>query len=130
MTPNPPDARIWRLVGDPLVRGADEGPLAGLTVAVKDVVAVAGFAVGAGVPAWLAGAEAEPRYAAALQRLLDAGASVAGIARTDQLAYSLAGTNEHYGAPPNPAVRQAIPGGSSSGSAAAVALGAADLGLG
>src|SRR3954470_20507980 len=106
MTSNLPGARIWRVVGDPLVPGATEGPLAGLTVAVKDVVAVAGFAVGAGVPAWLAGAEPEPRHAVALQRLLGAGASVAGIARTDQLAYSLAGTNEHYEAPPNPAVPQ------------------------
>jgi amidase len=125
-----PDGRIWRLVGDPLVRGADGGSLAGLTVAVKDVVAVAGFAVGAGVPAWLEGAEPEPRHAVALERLLDAGARVAGIARTDQLAYSLAGTNEHYGAPPNAAVSGAMPGGSTSGSAAAVALGEADLGLG
>jgi Asp-tRNA(Asn)/Glu-tRNA(Gln) amidotransferase A subunit family amidase len=130
MTSYPVDQRIWRVVGDPLVPGTAEGPLAGLTLAVKDVVAVAGFAVGAGVPAWLEDAEPEPRHAVALQRLLAAGAGVAGIARTDQLAYSLAGTNEHYGAPPNPAVPEAIPGGSTSGSAAAVALGEADLGLG
>jgi Amidase len=98
-------------------------------------MAVAGFAVGAGVPTWLDGADPEPRHAVALQRLLDAGASVAGIARTDQLAYSLAGTNEHDiietgGVPPNVAVPGAVPGGSTSGSSAAVALGAADLGLG
>ena len=135
MSASEPDARIWRVVGDPLVPGAGEGPLAGLTVAVKDVVAVAGFAVGAGVPAWLEAAEPERRHAVALQRLLRAGASVRGIARTDQLAYSLAGTNEHDiretgGAPPNAAVPGAVPGGSTSGSAAAVALGAADLGLG
>jgi Asp-tRNA(Asn)/Glu-tRNA(Gln) amidotransferase A subunit family amidase len=130
VTPNLPDARIWRVVGDPLVHGADEGPLAGLTVAVKDVFAVAGLTVGAGVPGWLAGAKPEPRHATAVQRLLDAGASVRGIARTDQLAYSLAGTNEHYGPPPNAATPGSIPGGSTSGSAAAVALGEADLGLG
>src|SRR3954471_14491186 len=129
------DPRIWRISGDPLVAGAGTGPLAGLTVAVKDVIAVAGHAVGAGVPARLAEARPELRHAAAVRRLLEAGADVQGIARTDQLAYSLAGTNEHDiretgGAPTNVAVPGAIPGGSSSGSAAAVALGEADVGLG
>jgi amidase len=132
---SPPDPRIWRVVGEPHVPGAGAGPLVGLTVAVKDVFAVAGHPVGAGVPAWLDGAEPEAEHAVAVRRLLDGGASVRGIARTDQLAYSLAGTNEHDirqtgGAPPNVAVPGAIPGGSSSGSAAAVALGEADIGLG
>jgi amidase len=129
------DPRIWRISGDPLLAGASTGPLAGLTVAVKDVIAVAGHVVGAGVPARLAEAQPEPRHAAVVRRLLEAGADVQGITRTDQLAYSLAGTNEHDiretgGAPPNVAVPGAIPGGSSSGSAAAVAHGEADIGLG
>jgi amidase len=124
------DPRVWRVVGGPLVAGAPAGPLAGLTVAVKDVIAVAGHRLGAGVPSLLAAGRPQPWHAPALARLLAAGASVRGIARTDQLAYSLAGVNEHYPPPPNAAVPGAVPGGSSSGSASAVALREADIGLG
>lgn len=124
------DARVWRVLGDPLVPRTAAGPLAGRTVAVKDLFAVAGQRVGAGNPTWIAGAEVEPGHAAAVARLLAAGADVRGIARTDELAYSLAGTNAHTGAPPNPRAPGRVPGGSSSGAAAAVALGHADVGLG
>lgn len=124
------DRRIWRVVGDPLVRGSQRGPLRGHSVAVKDLYAVAGQPIGAGNPAWLAQAPIEPRHAAAVQRLLDAGADVRGIARTDEFAYSLAGANAHYGSPPNPRAPYRIPGGSSSGSASAVSLGQASIGLG
>jgi amidase len=124
------DPRVWRVVGYPLVPAAATGLLTGLTVAVKDVVAVQGHRLGAGVPALLEAGHPQPRSAPALARLLAAGASVRGIAQPDQLAYSLAGTNEHYGPPPNPAVPGAVPGGSSSGSASAVALREADIGLG
>jgi Asp-tRNA(Asn)/Glu-tRNA(Gln) amidotransferase A subunit family amidase len=124
------DPTIWREVGAPLVAGAPSGPLAGLTVAVKDLFAVRGHPIGAGNPTWLAGAGPEPRHAAAVAALLDAGADVTGIARTDEFAYSLAGTNAHDGTPPNPAAPDRIPGGSSSGPAAAVATGQVDVGLG
>lgn len=124
------DRRIWRVVGDPLVAGALDGPLRGHAVAVKDLYAVAGQPVGAGNPARLAAAPVQPRHADAVRRLLDAGADVRGIARTDEFAYSLAGTNAHYGTPPNPRAPYRIPGGSSSGSASAVALGHATIGLG
>lgn len=53
-----------------------------------------------------------------------------GIAQTDEFAYSLAGANDHYGTPPNPAAPGRLPGGSSSGPAAAVALGEVSVGLG
>ena len=129
VAPQTYDASVWRAVGDPLVSGAGDGPLRGVSLAVKDLFAVAGFPIGAGVPAYRAQARVEPRHAAAVQRLLDAGAVVRGIAATDQLAYSLAGDNAHYGTPVNPVVPGALPGGSSSGSAVAVSLGAADLGL-
>ncbi|WP_423921633.1 AtzH-like domain-containing protein [Frigoribacterium sp. 2-23] len=105
-------------------------PLAGRTVAVKDLFAVAGHAIGAGVPAYLAGAPVETVHAPAVQALLDAGASVLGIAQTDEFAYSIAGRNSAYGTPPNPAVPGGVSGGSSSGPASAVALGQADIGLG
>ena len=124
------DTRIWRVVGDPLVPPTSEGPLTDQTVAVKDLYAVAGHPIGAGNPAWLARARPEPQHAVAVSRLLAAGASLRGIARTDELAYSLAGTNPHYGTPPNPGAPHRIPGGSSSGSASAVALGHATVGLG
>lgn len=124
------DTRIWRVVGDPLVPPTGDGPLAGQTVAVKDLYAVAGHPIGAGNPAWLAKAAPEPEHAYAVGRLLAAGAAIRGIARTDELAYSLAGTNAHYGTPPNPKAQHRIPGGSSNGSASAVSLGHATIGLG
>lgn len=124
------DPTVWRVVGDPLVAGADDGPLRGESVAVKDLFAVAGHRVGAGVPAWLAQQRPAAEHADAVRLLLDAGAHVRGIARTDELAYSLAGRNPHHGTPPNPAVPDGLPGGSSSGPAAAVALGEATIGLG
>jgi len=124
------DTTVWRVVGDPLVAGEPAGPLAGETVAVKDLYAVAGHAVGAGNPTWLESAPVEAEHAAVVTALLEAGASVAGIARTDEFAYSLAGTNHHYGTAPNPAAPGRIPGGSSCGPASAVALGHATIGLG
>jgi len=124
------DRRIWRVVGDPLLPASGSGALDGRTVAVKDVFAVAGHPIGAGVPEYLAAAPVESRSAAAVEALRVAGASVRGIARTDQFAYSIAGRNPAYGTPPNPAVPGAISGGSTSGPAAAVALGQADVGLG
>ena len=124
------DPTVWRIVGDPLVAGSTAvGPLTGESVAVKDLFAVAGHPVGAGVPAYLAESRTSPAHASAVERLLTAGAALRGIARTDQFAYSLAGTNEHYGTPVNAVVAGAIPGGSSSGSATAVALGVASIGL-
>lgn len=65
-----------------------------------------------------------------LQALLDAGATIVGKNVMDEMAYSLAGENAHYGTPANPAAPGRIPGGSSSGTAAAVAAGDADIGLG
>jgi len=85
---------------------------------------------GAGSPGWLQQAAPEPAHASAVAALLDAGAGIRGIARTDELAYSLTGQNAHYGTPPNPAAAHRIPGGSSSGPAAAVSLGHASIGLG
>ncbi|MGW4073662.1 amidase [Streptomyces asiaticus] len=123
------DPAVWRTNGGPLVTGAHGGPLAGVSVAVKDLFAVAGHRIGAGNPAWLAEAPVEEAHADAVRHLLDAGADITAIAHTDELAFSLAGTNTHYGTPPNPAAPGRIPGGSSSGPASAVAGGLADLGL-
>jgi Asp-tRNA(Asn)/Glu-tRNA(Gln) amidotransferase A subunit family amidase len=129
------DPSIWREHGTPLLPPLGSGPLGseslqGRTVAVKDLFAVAGFPTGAGNPTWLAQAEPEPEDAWAVRALRAAGAAIAGIAQTDELAFSLSGANAHYGTPPNTAAPGLVTGGSSSGPAAAVAAGQADIGLG
>ncbi|MGC5224063.1 AtzH-like domain-containing protein [Micromonospora sp. DT81.3] len=125
----PFDRSVWRTVGDPLWQGAWNGPLAGLSVAVKDLFAIKGYRIGAGNPAFLDDARPETTTAPAVSDLLRGGASLRGIARTDEFAYSIAGDNAHYGTPPNGALPGALPGGSSSGPASAVATGQADVGL-
>ena len=123
------NSSVWRVVGTPLIAGTAGGPLAGETVAVKDLYDLAGYVVGAGIPAFLSEGSPASSNAPAVQALLDAGAAVTGIAQTDEFAYSIAGRNPHYGTPPNPAVVGGVPGGSSSGPASAVALGQASIGL-
>ncbi|MEN0084215.1 MAG: AtzH-like domain-containing protein [Leifsonia sp.] len=123
------DERVWRVAGAPLLPAASSGPLDGMTVAVKDVFAVAGQRLGGGVPAFLAGRDPETANATAVQQLLDRGASVRGVAVTDEFAYSLTGVNPHHPPTPNVLHRGHLPGGSSSGPAAAVALGEATVGL-
>ncbi len=113
-----------------LAPGRPGGPLSGVTLAVKDVIDVAGIPTGAGNPAFLDDASPAPRHADAVTRLRDAGADVIGKAHTDELAFSLSGTNAHYGTPRNPGAPGRIPGGSSSGSASAVAGGVAEIALG
>ena len=120
---------VWRVAGAPLVPASAPGPLSGMTVAVKDLFDVAGYAVGAGNPVFLAEAGRASVDADAVAALRGAGAAVQGIAQTDEFAYSIAGRNVHYGTAPNPAVPGAIPGGSSSGPATAVSLGQATIGL-
>jgi Asp-tRNA(Asn)/Glu-tRNA(Gln) amidotransferase A subunit family amidase len=124
------DTRIWRVVGEPLLPATAAGPLDGQSVAVKDLFSVAGQPVGAGNPTYLAGQVPQTATAPAVATLLAAGAYVRGITRTDEFAYGLAGTNAYYGTPPNPAAPGRVSGGSSSGSASAVALGQASIGLG
>ncbi|CAG9179690.1 Glutamyl-tRNA(Gln) amidotransferase subunit A [Cupriavidus laharis] len=103
--------------------------LAGLRLAVKDVFHVAGLRTGAGNPVWRQDQPVSPATAPAVAGLLAAGASWVGKTVTDELAFSLSGINLHYGTPVNPACPRRLPGGSSSGSAVAVASGDADIGL-
>jgi amidase len=119
------------LVGpEELLTGAPDGPLCGTRLAVKDLVDVAGHPTTAGCPDWPGGHRAATYTAPAVQRLVDAGATAVGKVVTDELAWSLFGTNPHHGTPGNPTAPGRVPGGSSSGAAAAVASRAADLGLG
>jgi amidase len=106
------------------------GTLSGLTFAVKDLIDVAGCRTGAGNPDWLAGHEAAEISAPVVDALLAAGARLIGKTITDELAFSLEGANAHYGTPVNPASPDRLPGGSSSGSAVAVAAGLVDFALG
>src|SRR4249919_102626 len=106
------------------VIGANDGPLAGLSAAVKDMYDVAGSRTGGGSPDWLAAHAPAAANAAAVARILGAGARILGKTVCDEFFYSVSGANAHYGAPDR------LPGGSSSGSASATAAGACDFALG
>lgn len=106
------------------------GRLSGTRFAVKDLIDVAGSRTGGGNPDWRAAASVAQAHAGAVEALLAAGACLIGKTITDELAFSLEGENEHYGAPRNPRNPDWLPGGSSSGSAVAVAGGACDFALG
>ena len=112
------------------VPNAPDGPLAGLTLAVKDLYDVAGYPTGGGSPHVLALSGVKTRTAPAVQQLLDAGARFVGKTHTDELAFSMNGKNAHFGTPRNGAAPDRIPGGSSSGSASAVSNRLADVALG
>jgi amidase len=109
---------------------AGSGPLDGLSFAVKDVFDVAGSGTGFGHPAWLASHPPAGTTAPSVTRLLEAGARLVGRTLSDELCYSLSGENVHYGMPINPRAPDRLPGGSSSGSAVAVAGGLADFAIG
>ena len=112
------------------VEGASSGPLAGLSFGVKDIYAIAGHRTGFGSPDWFSTHGPAAATAPVVQRLLDAGASIAGKTHTDEMTYSLIGENAHYGTPVNVNAPGRVPGGSSSGSAAAVAGALVDFALG
>ena len=112
------------------VAGAGDGPLSGLTFAAKDIYDVAGHVTGCGNPDWARTHPPAEAHAPAVATLLAAGATLVGKTHTDELAYSLMGANAHYGTPKNTADPRRVPGGSSSGSVAAVAAGLVDIGLG
>ncbi|MCC6984412.1 MAG: amidase [Bauldia sp.] len=109
---------------------APDGPLHGLGFGVKDVLDVAGYPTGAGNPLWLSEAKPATASADAVQALLDAGARFLGKTQTSEFAYSLDGRSAHYRTPLNVRAPGRVPGGSSSGSAAAVAAGLVDFALG
>ncbi|HYF52756.1 MAG TPA: amidase [Salinarimonas sp.] len=112
------------------VPNAPDGPLAGLTLGVKDLFDVAGYPTGCGSPTMLALSGVKTGTAPIVRRLLDAGARFVGKTHTDELAFSLNGRNAHFGTPRNGGAPERIPGGSSSGSASAVSNGLCDVALG
>ncbi|EHD20639.1 MULTISPECIES: amidase [Brenneria] len=112
------------------VEHAPQGPLSGFTFAVKDLFDVAGYPTGGGSPHILAMSGIKRRTAPTVRRLLDAGAEFVGKTHTNEMAFSMSGKNAHYGTPRNGAAPERIPGGSSSGSAAAVSNRLCDFALG
>jgi amidase len=112
------------------VEGKAGGPLAGLTFAAKDLFDVAGHPTGGGNPDWPRGREIPIRHAWAVQRLLDAGAALIGKTITDEVSLGILGENPFDGTARNPRATGRVPGGSSSGSAVAVAAGLCDTALG
>lgn len=133
-------SREWTAPDDPLgafcrdnhvaLKGSGRGPLAGLSFGVKDLFHIEGARTGFGQPDWLSTHPPANETAEAVQALLHAGADMVGKTYTDELAYSLTGENIHYGTPINSRDPRRIPGGSSSGSAAAVAGELVDFALG
>lgn len=113
-----------------MVGPMQHGLLNGLTFAVKDLIDIKGWVTGAGNPDWALSQAPALTHATVVQQLLEEGASVCGKTITDELAFSLEGENWHYGTPLNPRCPDSLPGGSSSGSAVAVAAGLADFALG
>ena len=112
------------------VRGKGSGPLAGLSAMVKDMYDIVGARTGGGNPEGLAAQPPARKHAAAVAKILEAGATITGKTVCDEFFYSVAGANAHYGTPVNVRAPGRIPGGSSSGSAAALAANACDFALG
>ena len=106
------------------------GRLSGLTFAAKDLYDVAGATTTYGNPDWARTHDRAAATAPIVLALLQAGARLMGKTKTVELAYGLTGENVWHGTPINPAAPDRFPGGSSCGSAAAVAAGLVDFALG
>jgi amidase len=112
------------------IAGRPGGPLSGLTFAAKDLFDVAGHPTGGGNPDWAKWNPIPERHSWAVGHLLDAGATLIGKTITDEVSLGIVGENAFYGTPVNVRAPGRVPGGSSSGSAAAVAAGLCDTALG
>jgi amidase len=112
------------------IAGAANGTLGGLGFAIKDLYDVAGHPTTYGNPDWGRTNPVAAATAPVVQALLQAGASLCGKTKTVELAYGLTGENVWHGTPVNPNARDRFPGGSSCGSAAAVAAGLVDFAMG
>lgn len=126
------DDRVWitKLPRGAVMQAADAAPagaLRGVSFAIKDNIDLAGVPTTAGCPEY---ASTPKTSAPVVQRLMAAGAVPLGKTNLDQFATGLVGVRSPYGFPDNPHGAGLIPGGSSSGSAVAVAAGLCDFSLG
>ncbi|MDE0779581.1 MAG: amidase [Alphaproteobacteria bacterium] len=126
---DPVGALMPHTISEP-IRGSGVGPLAGKTFVVKDQYHIAGRKISNGSPDYLEKSRVNDATSPSVQKLLDAGADIVGIAVCDEFYYSLTGANAHYGTPVNARAPGRMPGGSSSGSAAAMAAEMCDFSLG
>lgn len=122
-----PDAEVMARARTLQAEGAQGRPLWGVPFAVKDNIDVAGLPTTAACPTY---AYTPAETAPAVQHLLDAGAILLGKTNLDQFATGLVGTRSPYGVPRNVLDAARVPGGSSSGSAVAVAAGIVPFALG
>ncbi len=122
-----PPAKEWLYRPNQECRGAANGPLQGLRFAVKDNIDVAQWPTTAACPAF---AYTPGEHATVVRKLLQAGASLVGKTNLDQFACGLNGTRSPYGPVPNAFDPAYVSGGSSAGSAVAVATGQVDFALG
>lgn len=106
------------------------GPLDGGIVTVKDLFDVAGDVTRAGSKVLADEGQVAARDAVVVQRLRAAGAVIVGKTNMSEFAFTGVGANPHYGTPGNPADRERVPGGSSSGAGVAVADGMCEIGIG
>ncbi|XP_042517124.1 amidase 1-like [Macadamia integrifolia] len=114
----------------PTIDSPQQLPLNGLTFAIKDIFDVEGYVTGNGSPDWARTHLPAVSTAPAVLAVLNAGATAVGKTFMDEMAYSINGENKHYGTPVNPCAPDRVPGGSSSGSAVAVAAKLVDFSLG
>ena len=122
-------ARAEAQAAETLLRaGADLGPLHGIPIALKDLFYTAGIRTTSGVKAW--DNFVPDTSATVATRLSRAGAVLIGKTNMVELAFGPYGLNPHYGTPPNPWMEDRVPGGSSSGSGVAVAMGMAPVAMG
>lgn len=120
----------YGIIRELTISGAEQGPLAGTTFVAKDLFDVEGYVTGCGNPDWQRTHEPAAQTAPALVKMLDAGCTLRGKTNMDELAYGMDGVNIHYGTPLNSQFPDREPGGSSSGSASAVAGEVVDFALG
>ena len=112
------------------IKGKPSGPLSGLTFVAKDLFDVAGHRTSNGSPDFHHHAKPSLTNAIVISKLLAAGATLTGMTICDEFFYSLTGANAHYGTPINLRAPGRLPGGSSSGSAAAMTAGISDFAVG
>ena len=113
-----------------LLQGVMNKSLSNLTFGVKDIFDVAGLPTSFGSPDWLSSHPIPTETSSIILDLVNNGATLIGKTHTDELTYSILGKNAHYGTPVNPISPNQVPGGSSSGSAVAVAAKLVDFAIG